>query len=43
MSDNPREVIDLSGHNNTIESLILDNKKQYLYYLLTKDIKVMKI
>ena len=29
--DNPREVIDLSGHNNTIESLILDNSKQYLF------------
>jgi WD40 repeat protein len=29
--NNPREVISLSGHNNTIESLVLDNTKQYLY------------
>ena len=29
--DNPTEAITLSGHNNTIESLVLDNSKQYLY------------
>lgn len=29
--DNPREVVSLSGHNNTIESLVLDNTKQFLY------------
>ena len=29
--NNPREVVSLSGHNNTIESLVLDNTKQYLY------------
>ena len=29
--NNPREVIDLSGHNNTVESLVLDNTYQYLY------------
>jgi WD40 repeat protein len=29
--NNPREIVSLSGHNNTIESLVLDNTKQYLY------------
>ena len=29
--NNPVEVISLSGHNNTIESLALDNSKQYLF------------
>jgi WD40 repeat protein len=29
--NNPKEVITLSGHHNTIESLVLDNLKEYLY------------
>lgn len=29
--NNPREHIDLSGHLNTVESLVLDNTNQYLF------------
>ena len=28
---NPREVINLSGHKNTVESLVLDNSGKYLF------------
>ena len=29
--NNPKEVIDFSGHNNTIESLVLDSSNQFLF------------
>ena len=35
--NNPTEAITLSGHSNTIESLVLDNSKQYLYTPLAEE------
>ena len=29
--NNPRQVFDLSGHKNTVESLVLDNSQKFLY------------
>lgn len=29
--NNPRQVFDLCGHKNTVESLVLDNSQKYLY------------